>query len=252
MNSTIETLLNHRSIREMIPEALDEQVVELLFNTAMRTATSNGMQRYSIIRITDPELKAEFATLCNQDYINRVPLLMVFVADCYRNARLAYEQGVEEAMHEHIDKFIEGFTDSNLAAQSMVVAAESLGLGTFYIGSVLNDARKVIQLLNLPKLTMPVVGLAIGQPNQSPNLKPRMHQQFRVFENGYKTFDNYLERLKDYDADMQTYYDLRNTNQRMDAFSKQVVTKYHAQNPVRQAYLNVLQEQGFDLHLKAK
>ncbi len=252
MNSTIETLLNHRSIREMKPEALDEKVVNVLFNTAMRTATSNGMQRYSIIRITDVDLKADIAELCHQDYINRVPLLLIFVADCYRNARVAVEQGIEIAMHEHIDKFIEGFTDSNLAAQSMVVAAESLGLGTFYIGSVLNDARKIIQLLNLPKLTMPVLGLAIGQPNQDPNLKPRMNQKFRVFDNQYTVFDDYLSLLKDYDEEMQTYYDLRNANQRLDAFSKQVITKYHAQNPVRQDYLNVLQEQGFDLHLKAE
>jgi FMN reductase (NADPH) len=249
MNSTIETLLQHRSIRELKGEALDAEVVETLFKVAMRTATSNGMQRYSIIQITDLKLKTEIAELCHQDYINRAPLLVIFIADCYRNARIAFEQGNKEAMHEHVDKFIEGFTDSNLAAQSMVAAAESLGLGTFYIGSVLNDARKMIQLLSLPKLTMPVLGLAIGIPNQAPNLKPRMQVHHRVFKDKYTTYESYMETFKEYDEEMQTYYDLRNANQRVDAFSKQVLTKFAAQNPLRQAYLKILEEQGFILHV---
>ena len=71
------------------------------------------------------------------------------------------------------------------------------------------------------------IRLAIGYPNQEPQLKPRMDMKYRVFENTYKIHDNYLEELKDYDEEMQTYYDLRDTSRRVDCFSDcQVVTRY--------------------------
>ena len=249
MNSTLKTLLNHRSIREQKLTPLDEGQVQLLFQSAIRSATSNGMQRYSMIRISDPTLKSKIAELCHQDYINRTPLLIMFVVDTFRNAQIALAKGEKRATLEHIDKFIEGFSDTMIAAQSMVVAAESMGLGTFYIGSVLNDPEQMIELLKLPKLTMPVVGLAIGQPNQEPNLKPRMDAHLRIFENHYTQFDDYLKELEGYDREMQSYYDLRNQNRRVDAFSDQVVTKYQSQNTLRQSFLKVLIKQGFNLHL---
>ncbi|NLB34072.1 MAG: hypothetical protein GX818_10005 [Tissierellia bacterium] len=83
-----------------------------------------------------------------------------------------------------------------------------MDLGAVFLGSVLNDAERLIEILELPELTMPVVGLGIGYPNQNPQLKPRMEMGMRLFANTYKSIDNYLEGIKDYDDEMQTYYDL--------------------------------------------
>ncbi len=100
--------------------------------------------------------------------------------------------------------------------------------------------KKIAEILKLPELTFPVVGLGIGYPNQEPQLKPRMNMEFRVFENEYKVFDNYLEELKDYDEEMQTYYDLRDANRRVDSFTNQVVGKFKNANPKRQDILNII------------
>jgi hypothetical protein len=90
----------------------------------------------------------------------------------------------------------------------------------------------------------------LGTPNQNPALKPRLGNKFKVFENSYYCFDNYLESIKDYDEEMQTYYDLRNVNQRVDSFSNQIIAKLTTASPVRQDILNVIRSQGFILKLK--
>ena len=144
-----------------------------------------------------------------------------------------------------MDRFFQGFTDACLMAQNVVNAAESLGLGTVYYGSILNNPSRTIKLLKLPKRTFPVLGLGFGYPNQEPQLKPRMDMKLRMFENSYKCFDNYSEIIKEYDEIMQTYYDLRQANKRVDSFSNQVVSKLKNVNPLRQRMVDSIIEQGF-------
>ena len=92
-----------------------------------------------------------------------------------------------------MDRFFSGFTDACIMTQNVVNAAESMDLGTNYLGSILNDPMEICKILNLPKLTFPVVGLGIGYPNQKPQIKPKMDMKFRVFEDEYKPLKNYLE-----------------------------------------------------------
>ena len=217
---------------------------------AKRTPTSNGMQASSIIRVTDPEKKRAIAGVCRQEYAARAPELLIFVADQYRNFRIAGEKGCNDPSARDMDRFFQAYTDACLTAQNIVNAAESMNLGAVFFGSILNDAEKIIEILNLPELTMPVVGLGLGYPNQNPQLKPRMGMDLRLFENTYKSFDSYLEEIKDYDKEMQTYYDLREANKRVDSFSDQVVTKLKNLIPKRSEMVNIMKKQGFDLNLK--
>lgn len=112
-----------------------------------------------------------------------------------------------------------------------------------YLGSILNDSEKICELLKLPELTFPVIGLGLGYPNQNPQLKPRMEMRLRVFE-------SYLEEIKEYDKEMRTYYDLRDPDRPVDSFSDQVVVRLKQCNPKRQEILNVIRKQGFDLMIK--
>ncbi|MDD3227149.1 MAG: nitroreductase family protein, partial [Tissierellia bacterium] len=179
----------------------------------------------------------------------RAPELLIFVADQYRNYRIAEDNDGYEPSARDMDRFFQGFTDACLTAQNIVNAAEASDLGVVYLGSILNDAEKIIEILELPELTMPVVGLGIGYPNQAPQLKPRMSMELRLFENTYKKFDNYVEEIKEYDKEMQTYYDLRDANKRVDSFSNQVVTRLKNTIPKRSEMLNILKKQGFDLNI---
>lgn len=247
-NFMVQKQLEHRTIREFKNESIPKDLFEQLIEVAKRTPTSNGMQASSIIRVTDPEKKKEIAAVCKQEYVARVPELLIFVADQYRNYRIADDKGGYEPSARDMDRFFQGFTDACLTAQNIVNAAEASELGVVFFGSILNDAERIIEILELPELTMPVVGLGIGYPNQDPQLKPRMSMELRLFENTYKKFDNYVEVIKEYDIEMQTYYDLREANKRVDSFSNQVVTRLKNLIPKRSDMLKIMKKQGFDLN----
>lgn len=247
MNETIQKQLNHTTIREFKKIPLPHEIFNLLMEVARHTPTSNGLQAHSVIRITDPSAKKEIADICKQDYVARTPELIIFIVDQYRNSRIAREKGCSKDNSNDMDRFFQGFTDACLAAQNVVNAAESMDLGTVYFGSILNDSERICELLKLPELAFPVLGLGIGYPDQSPQLKPRLPVKLKVFENEYTVFDSYLDEIAGYDAEMTNYYDLRNANSRVDCFSDQVFSKISGANLKRQEILNVVKKQGFQI-----
>jgi len=242
----IDVLLNHRTIREFKSSPMPPQQLSILLDIAKRTATRMGLQSFSIIRIVNPELKAAIAEVCNQEYVARVPELFIFIVDAYRNSRIAREQGITSDIERDSDRFFQGWTDAAIAAQNMVAAAELGGFGTVFFGSILNNVPKMIELLKLPELTFPVVGVGIGVPNQKPQLKPRMPREANVFDDSYTVFDSYLELLEDYDEEMEQYYDMRDTNRRVDSFTKQVAGKKAV--PLRQKLIQQAEAQGFKFY----
>lgn len=250
MNETIKTILNHRSIREFTDEAVDPKVIELLVEVAQHTATSMGLQSSAIVRVTDPEKKKQIMEVAKQEYVARAPELWVFIVDNYRNVNISKQKGSEPDLAYGMDHFFSGFTDAALTASNVLTSIESLGLGGVFIGNVLNDPTRIIEILDLPEGTFPVVGLLFGKPNQAPELKPRMPMEFRFFENSYVKRDDYVEALEDYDTVMHTYYDLRNANQRVDTFTDQVVKKYKVGDVRRNQVLEDAQNNGFQLLYK--
>jgi nitroreductase len=245
MNETIKTQLGHRTIREFKDQPIPKEDLEKLYEVINMTASSNGMQNSSIIRVTDQKIKDQLAEIGLQEYMRRAPELLIFIVDLYRNYSIAKEMNNENDIMIGFDKFMQGFTDACLSAQNFVVGAESMGYGANYFGNIHNNTSKVIEILDLPKYTFPVVGVGIGIPNQDPQLKPRMPLELKMFENGYKKFDSYLEAIKDYDEVMQTYYDLRDANNRVDAFSTQIIKKQGSIIAKRQDMYQAFLDQGF-------
>ncbi|MDR1796587.1 MAG: NADPH-dependent oxidoreductase [Clostridiales Family XIII bacterium] len=247
---TIEHQLAHRSIREFTDEKIPQDMLEAFLDVANRTATSTGMQSFSIVRVTDPGIRKQVADVCRQEYVTRVAELFIFIVDVYRNARIAEERGCTAKSRGDMDRFFQGYADAMLAAQNLTNAVESAGLGAVYFGSILNDPAAIVRILKLPELTFPAVGVGFGYPNQDPMAKPRMPVAMKVFENEYKRFDAYLPQIADYDKVMQGYYDLRENGKRADSFSEQVVKRLENTIPARAELLRVARAQGFDLGLE--
>lgn len=252
MNDTIRTQMQHRSIRAFTDEPLDPAVIDTLLDVATHAATSSFYQQTTIIRIQDPHVRQAVYESSQQPYVGGSRgELFVFVVDLYRNAQIREAVGVNEpdagSALESTALFLQGVEDTLIAAQNMVVAAESLGLGTVYLGSIGGDPRSVIDALTLPIRTFPLLGVLIGHADQEPQLKPRLPRSFTTAVDAYPRFDSILASLADYDQIVQTYYDLRNANQRIDSFSRQIATKPGTgraeQSPVRQ----VLTEQRLAL-----
>ncbi len=186
-NATVDTLLERRSIRKFKPKPLSDDIVETLETVAQHAASSQFLNDWSAIRITDPAAKKRLAEIGGQPYIATAPLLYVFVLDEHRNAAIAASKGVETASDEFTlngsYRYTQAQNDAVLALHAMETAAYSLGLGCVILGSLLNDVPALIDLLNLPEYTYPVLGLAIGKPDQDPALKPRMPRSMQFFEN---------------------------------------------------------------------
>lgn len=247
MNDTIKAQLNHRTIREFKDEKLDQSIIDILLDVANRSASSTCMQYSTIIQVTDQELKNKLADNGNQAYMADAPHLWIFVVDLNRNYQIAKENGEENDNMISFDRFVQGLTDSIIAAQNVTVAAESLGLGTNYFGNIHNDTARVIELLDLPPLTYPAVGLSFGIPNQDPQLKPRMDIKLKSFENSYEVFDNYNEKIDDYNKEMTHYYDLRENGKRSDTFSEQIPQKQGTTVENRDKMFKTLIDQGFKI-----
>ncbi len=249
INATIATQLAHRTIRKFTSAPVSPEVFAQLMEVARSTATSRNLQNVSIIRVTNQKLKDELAEIATQSYMAEAPELLIFIVDAHRAQGILDELGSEAPNAQSMNAFFEGVTDAVLMAQNVVVAAESLGLGTNYFGNIHNNPARVVELLNLPKLTFPVLGLSFGYPNQEPQLKPRMDMSLRIMENGYREPESWLDALAEYDDVMQTYYDLRDEGRRNDSFTQQVVARLSAEPIHRTHMMRVAQAQGFDFAL---
>ncbi len=240
-----DKLMERRTIRHFKKE-LDESLVEKVLEITNRTATSIGMQMASVIKVTDPEKKKAIAEIGGQPYIATCPVLFIFIADLYRNNEINKELNRQHDNIRDMDKFFQGFTDSVLMAGTAANAGEALGLGSVFLGSIHNDTEKICEILELPELTFPAVGLGMGVPDEEPMKKPRMSLSMRVFENTYGRFDGeYLDKLKDFDEEVSKYYDLREGGKASDKFTDQVPEKTEAAPKRRKNIFNVVKSQGF-------
>ncbi|MDO5689760.1 MAG: nitroreductase family protein [Tissierellia bacterium] len=248
ISETMKKQREHRTIREFTEAPVAPALLRELLETINRTATSVGMQNFSIIRVTEEELRSAISEVCKQEYVTRVPELFIFIVDAYRNARLIEESGEFPDSRRDMDRFFQGFTDAVLAAQNLTVAVESLGMGAVYFGSILNDPAKIVELLGLPELTFPVLGVGFGVPNQDPQHKPRIPIEDKVFENAYEIYDSYTDRLADYNQEMKTYYDLRDANRKSQTYLEAIRRIYYRDEPHRANILRVVEQQGFLLY----
>ena len=92
-NSMVERQLSHRTIREFTDQPVDDQTLETIYDVAMRTASSRGMQQASIIRVTETQLRERLAEIGNQEYVRRAPVYLLFLADTARNAQICRKTG---------------------------------------------------------------------------------------------------------------------------------------------------------------
>lgn len=247
MNELIERQLTRRTIRQFTKQPVSPEIIDTLKKVAIQTATSEGMQLASVIRITDAKIRAELAQVCKQNYVNEVPEFWVFVVDINRNMQIASNSGVDPRAGAEMERFFQGYSDTVLMAQNVTNAIESFGMGACFFGSLQNDMGRVIKVLGLPKYTAPILGVGFGYPDQEPQLKPRLPIEMRFFENTYAIPENQEEILADYDQEMTTYYDLRDANRRVDSFKLQVETKFKSRNYLRESLVEVLASQGFNI-----
>jgi len=172
MNSVIDLIKNHRSIRRYTNQAIASELFTSIIAAGQTASTSSYIQAGTIIRVRRTDLRAEFVELSgNQKYIAGAAEFLVFCADLQRNQSRVTKLLGEPADYQWTEQFLAATVDVSLMAQNIVIAAESAGLGCCYIGGIRNKPDKVTELLNLPKHVYPVFGMCMGYPDQHPGVK---------------------------------------------------------------------------------
>ncbi len=206
-NETIAGLLDHRSVRDFLPDALPPGTLETLIAAAQSAATSSNMQLWSAIAVTDPAKRRVLAEIAgNQKYIETCPLYIAWIADISRNERLSQAEKTDFESLPWLETFTVACVDAALAAQNAVVAAQSLGLRTVYIGAMRNDPARVAELLGLPPKAFVVFGLCIGyaDPKSKNEVKPRLPQSTVLHHERYDAASEAADRPA-YDAEMSKF-----------------------------------------------
>ncbi len=181
MNQTIEIIKARRSIRSFSDRPVTEETLSVLKEATLRAPTAGNMALYSIIEVVDQQKKERLALLCDdQPMIAKAPIVWVFLADMqkwvnYFNesgaVRRAEEAGLALYRAPGLGDLHLCMQDAIIAAQNAVIAAEALGLGSCYIGDVIENFEEVRSLLNLAQYTIPATMLIFGYPAQAQHVK---------------------------------------------------------------------------------
>ncbi|PIT16703.1 nitroreductase A [Snodgrassella alvi] len=232
--ATLPTIYRHRSIRKFTEEALTDEQREAIWEAGRAASSSSFMQSTHIIQVTDMEKRAALCEVAaNQKYVRTAAEFWVFCVD-YTRHKLAFP----EAQLDWTEGMIIGAVDAGIMAQNCLLAAESLGLGGVYIGSLRNDVKRAAEILELPQLTFPLFGLCLGHPAQDPMYRPRLPLDTLVSENRYRPLDPV--KLAAYDEQLALYYRERSG---LDLNWSKAVANNFAQ-PVRPQILPFLHQQG--------
>jgi nitroreductase len=206
-NDVISSLMQHRSVRGYKTDPVPAGTLATMVAAAQSAATSSNLQTWSVVEVTDPAKRAELAEIAGgQKHIVECPLYLVWLADLSRNERIAQAEGKALEGAPYLETFLVAAIDAALAAQNAVVAAESLGLSTVYIGAMRNDPVRVAKLLGLPPGAGAVFGLCVGyaRPASAGEVKPRLPQDVVLHRDRYSLEPEKREQAN-YDARLAAF-----------------------------------------------
>jgi nitroreductase len=189
MNEIIKSLFDRKSVRQYEARQISPEDKNLILQAALQAPTAGNQNLYTILDIIDPALKQQLSVYCdNQPFIARAPLALIFLADCRRWYDSYQMAGLQARAPEEGDLLL-AIADAVIAAQNTVVAAESLGIGSCYIGDILEREEDVRKALALDEYVFPAAFVVYGYPtvNQREREKPlRPPLSSLVLENQYR------------------------------------------------------------------
>ena len=209
MNTIIESLRQRKSVRVFEEREISKELRQEILHAACEASTAGCQQLYTILDITEQSLKEALAVTCDhQPFIAKAPMVLVFCADC-KKWYDAYKDVGATPRNPGVGDLMLAVTDAAIAAQNAVMAAESLGIGSCYIGDVMENCEEQRKILKLPPFVFPAAMLVFGWPTeqQKKREKPkRCEMRHIVHENGYRSMDGEeLQEMLSYKAKGDSY-----------------------------------------------
>ena len=255
MKEILRFLNSHGSCRRFTDEPITEEHEHTIVTTGQRSPTSSNLQAYSIFGIRDAEKKALLAELCgNQSHIEQAPLFLVFCADLHRLHRECEKKGYPSNVGD-TELFIVATVDAALVACRALMAAQAMGLGGVMVGGIRNNPQQICNLLRIPKLVTPIMGMSLGHPEKQPAIKPRLPEEGVYFReqyapeqvdpavNEYDATINAVGYLKGRETEPDKYRDFAGTYSWTEHSARRLATQ--SERARRLHMLTFLRNQGF-------
>lgn len=217
MNEVIATIKKRKSVRDFTDQKIPEAIKAEILNAAFEAPTAGAMMLYSIIEITGEELKGKLAVVCDhQPFIVKAPLVLIFLADYQRWYDAFSFAGCQPRLPGKGDLLL-ACADALIAAQNTVIAAESLGIGSCYIGDILEHCERVKALLDLPDYVLPATMVVYGYPTD----RQKRRKKPARFDREYVVFTNKYRRLT-----REEHWTMHRVRNEKDGFAKEAIDEY--------------------------
>jgi FMN reductase [NAD(P)H] len=194
--------LNKRtSIRKYAPREVSDELLYRLLREAERTQTMGNLQLYSVVITRSEKQKEALAPAhFNQPMVKGAPVVLTFCADFRRTSRWAEERNAKPG-YDNFLSFINAATDALLYCQTFCNLADEEGLGYCYLGTTVYMPKQIIEVLELPKLVMPVATITLGWPDEQPALSDRLPLESIIHEEHYEDYSR--ERIDQFYAEKE-------------------------------------------------
>lgn len=186
-SETIKLLLERSSSRKFLDKRVPADVMNTILSAGVHAPTGGNLQPYSIIKIEDPAKRKKLAEINhNQPYVEAAPVSLLFCIDWRRLKRWADLEIAPFGATNSFRHFWISFQDTVIAAQNISTAADALGLGSVYIGTVLECFREIRDMFGLPEGVFPVVILCMGYPEKRAEPRNKLPVEVVVHDEKYR------------------------------------------------------------------
>lgn len=242
-NNITELIQAHRSIRKYSVEPIPENILYDILSCAQWAPSSHNVQAYSVIIVKNSTVKKQLSNICrSQKWVIDCPVFLVFCADFYR-LKLTTDLHSTNFAIDEVENLLVGAIDTALAAENVLIAARSYGLGGVFMGGIRNDLETVIKLLKIPKFVLPLFGMCLGYPAEVPWQKPRLPKNTVIHK---ETYDIELcPELKEYELISADYYNRRTNGKKTTGWTKQIAE--YISKPRHPDLKSIINKQGFQL-----
>jgi nitroreductase len=167
-NETMKLLIERASCRNFLHKKIPRKKLHSILEAGIHSPTGGNLQPYSIIKIENKKMKQKLAKMCHQEFIARASVDLLFCIDWRRLERWAQLEVAPFTATSSFEHFWISFQDTIICAQNICTAADAMGLGSVYIGTVLGWCRELKKIFTLPHGVFPIVLLCIGYPKKRP------------------------------------------------------------------------------------
>ncbi len=244
----MESLNKRRSIRKYADKDVSNELLTRLLREAERTQTMGNLQLYSVVVTRSEEKKRQLAPAhFNQPMVTGAPVVLTFCADFRRTSRWAEERKAVPG-YDNFLSFINAASDALLYTQTFCNLADEEGLGYCYLGTTVYMPQQIIDVLELPRLVMPIATITLGWPDENPPLSDRLPIESIIHEETYRDYTpELIDRFyneKESLAENKEFVKINNKETLAQIFTDIRYTKKDNE-AMSEGFLEALRHQGF-------